>query len=338
MCGAPWREEGHRSQASWLAEATRTSVPEAVATISTAERLAELPATAGALLSGAISPTEARAVSAVATVDPSSEAELLTSAGTMSMSTLMSVARRMASAAHELDPGHRQKLHSERFLRFWNDSDGRGRFSGGLPPDVAMELLSAVRSRAVHVFDEAMQASLPQESQAAYDADALVALVTGDERRATFHGPRGGRSRNPEVVYHVDIEAFRRGWIEEGERCEVPGVGPVPLKTLDNVVGDATAKLVISDGVDVRTVAHLGRTVPAHLETALQGRDTTCVVPNCNVTLGLEIDHWQIPYSQGGPTALWNLARICKFHHRLKTYEGYELAGGPGKWEWRPPD
>jgi hypothetical protein len=201
-----------------------------------------------------------------------------------------------------------------------------------------MELLSAVRSRAFHVVDDAMRAQLPRESQAAYDADALMALVTGDERQATFNGPRGGRRRNPEVVFHVDLEAFRRGSLDDGERCEIPGVGPVPLHVVEDVLGDATAKLVLSDGVDVRTVCHMGRTVPAHLETALEARDAACVVPGCNVTLGLEIDHWQIPWARGGPTALWNLARICKLHHRLKTYEGYRLGGGPGKWEWRPPD
>jgi len=338
MCGAPWREEGHRSPASWLAEATRTSVPEAVATITTAQRLAELPATAGALMNGEISPTEARAVAAAATADPSSEANLLAATGTMSVATLLSVARKTANAAYEQDPDHQKKLHGDRFLRFWNDTEGMTRFSGGVTSEDGIALISAIRSRAAHVFDDALRAQLPPEPQAAYDADALVALVAGDDRQATFDGPRGGRSRNPEIVFHVDLVAFRTGALETGELCEVPGVGPVPLHVVEDVLGDATAKLVIRDGVDIRTVCNMGRTVPAHLETALEARDITCVVPNCNVTLGLEIDHWQIPWAQGGPTALWNLARICKFHHRLKTYEGYGLSGGPDKWEWRPPD
>jgi hypothetical protein len=338
MCGAPWQEEGHRSEASWLAEATRTSVPEAVAPITTAQRLAELPTTAEALMSGAISPTEAKAVAAAASADPTTEAELLASVGTMTVSTLCSAARHMANAAHERDPEHRQKVHSNRFLRFWRDDEGMCRFSGGVTPDAGLEILSAVRSRAAHVADEARRAQLPEESQAAYDADALVALAIGDERRATFHGPEGGQSRRSQVVYHVSLGALQRGSLEDGEICEVPGVGPVPLKVVEDVVGDATARLLIRDGVDVRSVCHLGRTVPAHLETALEGRDRTCVVPGCTVALGLEIDHWQIPYSKGGPTELWNLARICKFHHRLKTYEGYDLSGGPGKWEWRPPN
>lgn len=338
LSAAPWREEGHRSAASWLAETTRTSVPEAVSSIQLAERLTRLPATAQALANGAISPTEARAVAAAAIADPTAEADLLAEAESMPVSTLCSVARQMANAAHDRDPGHRQKLRSRRFLRFWNDAEGMTRLSGGLPADEGMLLFSAVRSRAAHVFDEAIQAQVPQESQEAYDADALVALAIGDERQATFEGPRGGRARSAGVVYHVDLEAFQRGSLEKGERCEVPGVGPVPLDVVVNVLGEATAKLVITDGVDVRTVCHLGRTVPAHLDTALEARDQTCVVPGCNVSLCLEIDHWKIPYARGGPTALWNLARICRFHHRLKTYDGYVLSGGPGKWEWHPPE
>ncbi|HMK63279.1 MAG TPA: HNH endonuclease signature motif containing protein, partial [Acidimicrobiales bacterium] len=180
-------------------------------------------------------------------------------------------------------------------------------------------------------------AGLAPEARAAYEADALVALATGDRRLATFQGQVGGRQRNATVVYHVNLEALRRGQLEAGEVCEVPGVGPVPLATIENVVGDAVAKLVIGNGVDVTTVCHLGRTVPAHVETALEARDRSCVVPDCDVTLSLEIDHWKVPFAAGGPTALWNLARLCHFHHQLKTYEGYQLRGGPGSWEWVAP-
>jgi len=55
------------------------------------------------------------------------------------------------------------------------------------------------------------------------------------------------------------------------------------------------------------------------------------------VAVGLEIDHWQTAYADGGPTALPNLARLCHFHHTMKTYRGFELGGGPGKWEWDAP-
>jgi hypothetical protein len=42
----------------------------------------------------------------------------------------------------------------------------------------------------------------------------------------------------------------------------------------------------------------------------------------------LEIDH-VIPFSQGGPTELDNLALLCHHHHFLKTFEGWTLSRVP---------
>ncbi|MDE3085520.1 MAG: DUF222 domain-containing protein [Acidobacteriota bacterium] len=335
--GASWREEGYRSEAAWLAERTRSSVPQAVAVKTTAERLETLPATAEALAAGALSPLEAQTIAAAAVADPTAEASLLEAAGTLPLHLFTLAAKKTAQAAYVADPGHRGRLHARRFFRAWTDEEGMSRISGALLPEDGLELISAVRSRAAHVADEMRAAGEEPEPQAAYDADALVALVAGDERRATFAGAEGGRSRSPQLVLHVSAEGLRRGVLEDGEWCEVPGVGPVPLHVADSLAGDATLTVLARSGVDVRTVAYLGRTVPTDVCRALAGRDPTCVVPNCQVTVGLEIDHWKVPFSQGGPTALWNLCRLCKFHHRLKTYEGFRLAGGPGRWEWFPP-
>jgi hypothetical protein len=187
--------------------------------------------------------------------------------------------------------------------------------------------------------DEARRAKVPEEAPEAYAADALVSLVNGESRLATFAGPDGHcPSRRATVMLHVSLEALRRGQIETGEFCEVPGVGPVPLKVAEGLLGEAMLKLVVEGGVDVATMVHLGRSVPAHVRSALEARDRTCVVPECSVSLGLEIDHWQVPFAEGGASELGNLARLCRMHHRMKTYDGYVLSGGPGKWEWRPPD
>jgi hypothetical protein len=338
LVGVPYEEEGHRSAASWLAEATRTSVPEAVQAITTAERLAELPATTDAVRRGVLSPLEARTVAAAAMADPSAEADLLDAAQCLSVRGFRDYARRLAQAAHESDPDHRAELVRHRYFRGWTDTDGMFRFSGGVPQDQGLQVMSAVRSRAAHMADDANRSRRLDETQAALDADALVSLVTGEERRATWSGPEVAQRRRTDMIWHVQLEALRRGALEDGEICEIPGVGAVSLAAARHVLGEANLRLVVSDGVSVSTVLHMGRTIPAHVETALEGRDRTCVVPDCGVAVNLEIDHWQVPYAQGGPSELWNLCRLCRHHHRLKTFEGYELSGGPGKWEWRPPE
>jgi len=51
----------------------------------------------------------------------------------------------------------------------------------------------------------------------------------------------------------------------------------------------------------------------------------------------LEIDH-RTDFAKGGPTSLDNLARLCPFHHDLKTHKHWKLEGGPGNWRFERPD
>jgi hypothetical protein len=146
--------------------------------------------------------------------------------------------------------------------------------------------------------------------------------------------------RGPKALVHlrVDLDALRSGKLHPGGTCEIPGVGPVSTQTARDLMGDSLCDLVITDGCDVATVCHLGRSIPRALRTALVERDRTCVVPGCDVAQGLEIDHWAIPFAAGGPTRLSNLARLCRHHHYLRTHRGFQLSGGPGHWHWEPPE
>jgi hypothetical protein len=140
------------------------------------------------------------------------------------------------------------------------------------------------------------------------------------------------------VHLRVDLAALRRGHLEEAECCEIPGVGPVPIETARELLGDAIVELVITKGRDIASVTHLGRTVRAPLRRALIERDQTCVIPGCDVREGLQIDHRIIPVVEKGETALWNLARLCRHHHYLRHHAGFRLEGGPGDWQWLPPE
>jgi hypothetical protein len=41
--------------------------------------------------------------------------------------------------------------------------------------------------------------------------------------------------------------------------CEITGVGPVPVEVARRLLGESILKLVITNGVDVANVTHLGR-------------------------------------------------------------------------------
>ncbi|MEI6571648.1 MAG: HNH endonuclease signature motif containing protein, partial [Actinomycetes bacterium] len=154
---------------------------------------------------------------------------------------------------------------------------------------------------------------------------------------------------NAVINIRVDIDALKRGHTENGEICEIAGVGPIPVATATEYLGEAFLKLLVVDGVDIKTVAHMGRHIPAPLRTAVEERDRVCQVPTCDMTIGLEIDHIK-PFSEGGPASLENLVRLCKRHHLQKTHDGYRLIkieaseGEIGvaketRWDWRaPPD
>ena len=127
------------------------------------------------------------------------------------------------------------------------------------------------------------------------------------------------------VIVRVDLEALRRGQARPGELCALDGHGPVPVGVAHHLLDDAFLALVFTEAGDIRSVAHRGRTINRHLRTALVFRDRCCVVPGCRVAYGLEIDHVK-PLESGGDTRLDNLALLCRHHHRLKTYDGWDLA------------
>ena len=126
------------------------------------------------------------------------------------------------------------------------------------------------------------------------------------------------------IMVRVDLDALRRGRALAGECSAIDGQGPVPVPVVWDLMDDAFVALVFCGSDDIRAIAHLGRTINAPLRTALAFRDRCCVVPGCGVAYGLEIDH-VVPLAEGGPTALSNLALLCRHHHRAKTYEGWVL-------------
>jgi len=184
-------------------------------------------------------------------------------------------------------------------------------------------------------FNQARKSS-DNEPPAAYRADALVALVAGEPIAVAKSSSRTSSPRATAVI-RVDAKALKRGHARHGEVCEIPGVGPVPVAAVHRQLSDAHVRIVVVDGHDVTTVCHVGRSIPRHLQSALEERDPVCVVPDCEVGAGLENHHWDVPYAECKTSTLAGVARLCSWHHGFATYEGWVLRGGPGAWQWREP-
>jgi hypothetical protein len=150
------------------------------------------------------------------------------------------------------------------------------------------------------------------------DRQAGAATPPGSSRGSPADGL--GRIVPKEVIVRVDWDALVRGWPADGEVCEIPGVGAVPVSAVQAMVnaGDAVLKAVVTKGVDVVNVAHLGRRPSAFQRTGLRWLDLVCVEEGCGQRAFLEIDH-TVPWTTSRITLLQLLEPRCKHHHRAKT-------------------
>jgi len=342
-----WKGEGAKNISEWLATETDCPQYEAQSVVTLANQLQHLPVTQEALRNGTLSNAQAVEVARGAIVSPNSETQLLRLATYATVRDLRDASGRVVAAATDEAARHK-RIHNSRFLKSWRDPDGAFIIKGRMTVANGSLVMAALKPIQDEIF-KAARTSGNHERPEAYAADALMALC---EKATTKQISKSGtKITRPNAVIHirVDIDALKRGHTEHGEVCEIAGVGPIPVATATEYLGEAFLKLLILDGVDIRTVAHMGRHIPAPLRTAVEERDRLCQVPTCDVTLGLEIDHIK-PFAEGGAASFENLVRLCKRHHLQKTHDGYRLikieaskgeigVAEVARWDWRaPPD
>jgi hypothetical protein len=322
-----WRKNGHRSAADMMARQTGTGLGSAINTLQTARQLGSLPATEDALRDGRLSEAQTREIAGAAIHKPDAEDELVEAAGQQTMNNLKLRCRRVRATADD-GISRYEKIRRGRYLRHWTDNEGAVRFDARLTPDEGAKLVAVVKSETARLAAEGRRCGR-HEPMAAYAADALAGLATPSP---------GDRSSAPTTMVHVrvDHQALLRGHLEPGEICEIPGIGPIPVAAARRLAEDSILNVLVTNGVDVTAVAHAGRTIPASIRRAIIERDPHCVVPGCDIREGLEIDH-VIPVNERGPTKLDNLARLCHWHHYLKTHQGHLLVRQDDHWTWGPP-
>jgi hypothetical protein len=131
------------------------------------------------------------------------------------------------------------------------------------------------------------------------------------------------------------VEALKRGTVKHGEVCEIPGVGPVAVSAVRDLLGESILKLVITRGVDVLNVTHLGRGPTVAQQVAVLFQQPLCTVEGCPRTR-CEYDHtrdWRYTHH----TRVDELTPHCRHHHALKTIHGWALVEGTGKRPMVPP-
>jgi hypothetical protein len=351
-----WAREGHRSAAEHLARTSGSSVGAARAGLETSKKLRLLPATEAALRRGELSRAETETIADAAAVNPGAEQSLLAAAGGGNLGDLREKASRVKAAADpDPDTTHR-RIHGERRLRRWTDAEGGWNVQGRSTPDAGALFNAALDPIIDEVFRTARREGR-HESRDAYAFDALLELV----RRARAHiagpepaaepadhdhadiaadrSPRRSPSPNPSflALLRVDLDALVRGRTEGDELCDIAGVGVVPARVARSLLGDAILKLVITNGVDVVNVTHLGRGPTAAQRVALLWTSPWCTNSRCSHTLQIQYDHRK-PWTEVHKTTLDNLDRLCGPCHKRKTHEGWTLVEGKGRRPLVPPN
>jgi len=329
-----WRRAGSPSAAAWLALRQGTDTGRARADLETSQQLGALTGTADAVRNGELSPQQAGAVAAGASVNPAAEDDLLETAKSDSLRhTKEEAARRRAEVE-----GEESKVERERKVRAgrkacWWSKGGRWCMYAEGPLAEGAELQQALENRIGEIHRERRNGQREGREQYAYDA--LVDLVcgrtptTGDATSA----PDRPRRREPVrrlMLVRVDLAALINGAVGDGEVCEIPGIGPISVEQARTMFGDSILRLVTTNGTAVIDVVNPARKPTEAQRIAKLWTDPKCCVAGCNRTVDLEYEHRE-DYARTQHTVLVESEHMCTFHHQLKTLENWQLVAGTGR-------
>ena len=175
---------------------------------------------------------------------------------------------------------------------------------------------------------------------AAHDLARATGTSVSSAREAVETGERMGHQPALRAAAAAgELSATQASLVSEGAEAD-PGaeqrlVGVAKggsLGELRQAVSEVKAAAEPDPGV-----AHLGRRPTAYQRSALQWMYPSCAAPGCADQIHLENDHRE-DWAKTHFTAFDLMDRLCRFHHRLKTNEGWGLVDGTGKRDFVPPD
>lgn len=316
-----WKAEGARSEVHWLAKETGVSFGHARSLIDAAAAVVAAPELGAAMRAGSLSESQIRELGPAMAADPTAAEELLASAKTEAFGKLKERCARVRNAAADDDERY-GRIKAERSLRTFQDPSGAGRIEASGPPEVVARLRAKLEPYRELAFKQARAEGRTERAEA-YNWDALVLWL--DDQEAREQSPPGRKPKRPrrnpatELIVLADLSGLARGHTVPGETCEIVGFGPVPVEAIRELIGDAALRIVLKDGVDIRTVAHSKRTINQILQTALLANGWSCDNPDCPHRHRLERDHVRA-LTNGGLTEFFNLRPLCKGGcHQAKT-------------------
>lgn len=333
-CGPP-PDSGAIDAADFVAKATGITAAKARDQIKTGTRLLTAELTRAHAVTGALSPEQTAAIADAVTVAPHAEGALLADAATSSLGTLREKCA-TAKAAHQDLAAIERTIHAKRSLRRYEDAEG------------AAHLHAVGTKRQMSIPDQALKRWTEEVFEAArndgvrepYEAYAFDGLTLMAEQ--SISTPLNEKPKNTDPIRHLailrlDLTAAVRGDIEDGETCEIAGLGPISVATAREMLGESVLKLVLTKGVDVANVTHLGRGPNAAQKIALLWQQPVCSREGCGNRARLQYDH-RVDWAVTHHTRLDETDPLCHPDHDLKTLHGWALVEGSGVRPMVPPD
>jgi Domain of unknown function (DUF222)/HNH endonuclease len=330
--------DGSPSTASWLRGQANCSDGLAVRRVRIGRALMDrLPCTARAWAAGQCTVEHAdviaRVVRGLDEVKTSVlDRELAIAAATVSPIELSRLAARFK---HEIDPQDAEqrarRARSEQKLHCSQTFEGRWVLSATFDAE-AGAIVKAALDAFTPLPRPVIDGELP-ESVAQRRAEALTEIC----RQALEHGQgRGTGGEKPTLIVTVDDEAMRDG-IGYGT---LPDGTPIPSAAVRRLACDARIIPVLygtkSCPLDI---GRSSRVIPPAMRKALVLRDKGCRFPGCGRPASWTDGHHVIHWRDGGPTALWNLLLLCRFHHHRVHEGGWTIRPlGEGDFRFEPPD
>ena len=118
--------------------------------------------------------------------------------------------------------------------------------------------------------------------------------------------------------------------------CELNGYGPIDTHTALFLAGTTSGWDRIMTHPITGTPLRTDRYTPSQeIKRMLRIRDQHCRFPACRISAPRCDNDHTIPWSRGGPTAIENLAALCRYHHVIKHEAGWkatQLDNGTIKW------
>lgn len=163
-------------------------------------------------------------------------------------------------------------------------------------------------------------------------------LPVPSKNRLASRAIRRLAGRPAKIIIRIDLDTLLRGYPIEGEVCDCPGYGPVPVSLAHDLMATGQARLAgfITKGKELRAV-HLDRRHPnEYQKAALDFLYPVCAVKGCSTRAGLEADHRE-DWVKTHYTVIDLLDYLCWHHHQLKSRQGWALVDGHGKRDFVPP-